>query len=76
MSDPDLRARAAGAGDDYEVAFTIPLKRLTALKLVARASRIPVTIIGHMEKGQGVAVRLADGTFAEAEAGGYDHFAR
>lgn len=75
-TDPNLPNRLAGAGDDYEIAFTIPLKRLAALKNAARAARTPVTIIGHVEKGQGVAVRLPDGAFAEPAAGGYDHFAR
>jgi thiamine-monophosphate kinase len=75
-NDADVLNRAVAAGDDYEIAFTIPLKRLESLKKAARAVRTPVTIIGHMEKGQGVAVRLPTGEFAEPEAGGYDHFAR
>lgn len=75
-TDNDLRTRAVGAGDDYEIAFTIPLKRLDALKKMARAARTPVTIVGHMEKGAGVAVRMPDGEIVEPETGGYDHFAR
>ncbi len=73
--DSDVRNRAIGAGDDYEIAFTIPLKRLNLLKAAARKARTPVTLIGHMEKGQGVAVRMPDGQVAMPDATGYDHFA-
>lgn len=75
-TDAGVRARAISAGDDYEITFTIPPKRLAALKSAALRSRTRVTVIGRIEKGAGVAVRLLDGTLAEPETGGYDHFGR
>lgn len=74
--DREVQTRAVYAGDDYEIAFTIPLKSLPALKIAARNARTPVTIIGHMEAGQGVLVRMPDGAVVEPDSAGYDHFAR
>lgn len=74
--DVELLSRAVAAGDDYEIAFTIPLKHLAKLKNAARAAGTPVTIIGHVENGRGVAVRLPTGEIVEPETRGYDHFRR
>ncbi|MFT3808650.1 MAG: thiamine-phosphate kinase [Micropepsaceae bacterium] len=75
-TDPDIRHAAIGAGDDYEIAFTVPPKRLKSLKSAAEKSRIRVTIVGRVEKGAGVAVALPDGSQISPERGGFDHFAR
>lgn len=74
--DPDVRNAAIGAGDDYEIAFTVPPKRLKLLTSAARKARIPVTVIGRVEKGAGVAIALPDGSEIVPERGGFDHFAR
>lgn len=75
-ADPDVLPRAIGAGDDYEIAFTIPPKRLKTLQSAALKARTRVSVIGRVEKGRGVAVRLPDGALLEPDARGYDHFAR
>lgn len=76
LADPDIRARAIVAGDDYEIAFTIRPRHLELLKALARQSRVPITCIGRIEKGQGVVVRTPEGALTVPGAGGYDHFAR
>lgn len=73
---PDVRARAITAGDDYEIAFTVPPARLGALKAAASAARTRVTVIGRIERGDGVEVALPGGGVWRPDQGGFDHFAR
>src|ERR1700749_134214 len=64
----DAIVRAATAGDDYEIAFT-------ASALIADA-RTPVTCIGQVEQGSGVALLDAEGREIAVPRKGYSHFAR
>ncbi|MCC6919746.1 MAG: thiamine-phosphate kinase [Alphaproteobacteria bacterium] len=73
-ADPGLRARLLTAGDDYEIAFTVPKRRLAACKAAALKARTRVTVIGTVEAGQGVAVLGRDGKALALTGGGYDHF--
>jgi thiamine-monophosphate kinase len=58
--------RAATAGDDYEIAFTAPS--------LIRDAHTPVTCIGRVEQGSGVALIDADGNEIIVLRAGYRHF--
>lgn len=72
-ADTGLRPRALEAGDDYEIAFTLPARRLEACRAAASESRTRVTVIGRVEQGRGVAVTGRDGLPVPLR-GGFDHF--
>ena len=55
-------------GDDYELLFTVPAARKAEL------ARLPVTVIGRMEAGQGTSVIDAQGRAIDTGKGGYRHF--
>jgi len=65
---------AAGAGDDYEIAFTAPASEMEAILDLARRTITPVAVIGSVLPGSGVA--MLDGTGQEIPIGrkGYMHF--
>ncbi len=71
---PDAILRAATAGDDYEIAFTAPASVESTIAEAARASGIPVTRIGHVAEGTGVALMGADGREIAVSKPGYTHF--
>lgn len=64
--------RAITAGDDYEVAFTAP--SLEAVQATAGACGVPVTRIGVVDAGEGVAVLGQNGREVAISCGGYTHF--
>lgn len=72
--DPAWMARLISGGDDYELLFTAPKNARAALKRLAKASKAPLTRIGHVEKGQGVRLVMASGKAFKIEASGYTHF--
>jgi thiamine-monophosphate kinase len=74
-SDSALAQRCAlTGGDDYELCFTAsPARREMLVDAGARLG-VPVTRIGRIEPGSGVAVLEASGAQMEIERGGYDHF--
>ena len=55
-SDDKAVLRAATAGDDYEIAFTAPRAKRAKLMAAAKAAGVPVTEIGWVMKGRGVAL--------------------
>ncbi len=55
-------------GDDYELLFTVPAAH------EAELARLPVTVIGRMEAGQGASVIDTDGRIIDTGRGGYRHF--
>jgi len=63
-------AQACHSGEEFELAFTAPADRATALRRAARRVGVPVTAIGTVRRGRGLAWR--DGATL---GGGYDHFA-
>jgi thiamine-monophosphate kinase len=65
---------AVTAGDDYEIAFTAPAaKRDKVLRAAAQAA-MPVTEIGRVEAGAGVALLDSSGREIPVSRTGYRHF--
>jgi thiamine-monophosphate kinase len=67
-------ARAATAGDDYEIAFTAPKARRAQVLAAARVAATPVTEIGWVMKGRGVALLGPDGKPMKLAEAGWAHF--
>jgi thiamine-monophosphate kinase len=67
---------AVGAGEDYEIAFTAPKRRLNAIAEAADAARTPVTCIGVVGKGSGVRLLGPDGKPVTPPKTGWNHFGR
>ncbi|MBS0274536.1 MAG: thiamine-phosphate kinase [Proteobacteria bacterium] len=65
---------AVTAGDDYEIAFTVPsAKRHEVLQLAHRAGAV-ITEIGRVETGSGVALLDSSGGEIPVSRKGYRHF--
>ncbi len=56
-------------GEDYELLFTVPLSDYDQLK-----SSREVHIIGHMTEDKSIQIVLEDGSVADVEAQGWQHF--
>lgn len=65
----------AGAGDDYEIAFTAPPSRRRAIDLASQLTKTPVARIGSVVRGAGVTLVDGAGARLQAPRQGYDHFA-
>jgi thiamine-monophosphate kinase len=70
----DAIARAATAGDDYEIAFTAPAKLRSAIAAAANEAKVAVREIGRVEDGEGVVLLDAGGQPIPIERAGYTHF--
>jgi thiamine-monophosphate kinase len=73
-AEPDKAAamsKLATSGDDYEILFCAPPE---AGAEVARRSGVPVTRIGRVEAGQGVALLGPGGAPIPVARGGFTHF--
>ena len=73
-AEPDASAALAALatfGDDYEVLFCTPAE---AGAEVARRSGVPVTAIGRVEAGEGVALLGPDGSPIPVSRAGFTHF--
>lgn len=68
-------ALALTAGDDYELVFTAPASRRTAIAAAAGKAGVSATRIGQVSTGSGVQVLDADGTCVRFDRKGYQHFA-
>ncbi|GAB2502492.1 thiamine-phosphate kinase [Lysobacter humi (ex Lee et al. 2017)] len=68
------RVLQAGGGDDYELLFTAPDGAEAAIEAAAARSGTPVTRVGRVRAGAGVAVRASDGRAWAAGRRGYTHF--
>jgi thiamine-monophosphate kinase len=68
------RARAAIAGDDYEIAFTAPRSRADAILGAARRTGTQVTEIGRVASGRGVALLDEGRNPIQVPRQGYTHF--
>lgn len=62
------------AGDDYELCFTIPADRQTALEKRLTAKQPPIHCIGKTETGHTLKLKTPQGTTKTIEPTGYDHF--
>ncbi len=67
-------AKAVTAGDDYEIAFTAPASARAQILEAARQSATPVTEIGRVEEGEGIALMDASGREIPLPRQGYTHF--
>ena len=65
---------AVTAGDDYEIAFTAPRAKRSAVMAAARAAGVRVTEIGFVAKGRGVALLGRDGRAIAVKKKGWEHF--
>lgn len=61
---------ALSGGEDYELLFTVPSRRLAKL----RSLRLPVTEIGIVTNKRSVSIVGEDGKKVRCERKGYDHF--
>ena len=71
---PDPPWRVLGAGDDYELCFTVDAARLPAVQDLAALLGIPVTRIGWTEAPPGLRCLNGRGEIEPMEGVGYDHF--
>ena len=71
---PVLMADAMTGGDDYEVVFTLPRERWDAMQLAARASNIPITVIGEVKQGHAPLSVTHKGETFITRIGSYSHF--
>ncbi|MDR0779869.1 MAG: thiamine-phosphate kinase, partial [Pseudomonadales bacterium] len=54
LSAPEALALAAGAGDDYELVFTLPPLCASEVRELAAAGEVPLTCIGEVLPGEGL----------------------
>jgi thiamine-monophosphate kinase len=64
-----------GGGDDYELLFTAPAARRSAVHSAALAAATPVTRIGVIEAEPGVRLVSTEGRLIDRRYGSFDHFA-
>src|SRR5439155_1208895 len=67
-------ARAASAGDDYEIAFTAPSSATPNIEAASRSASTPVTRIGRVLHGSGTALLDSSGREIPLSHKGYTHF--
>ena len=65
---------ALAGGDDYELCFTSPVTRRSAVEALSKRLDLPLARIGAIVAGSGCIVRAADSRVINIEESGYDHF--
>jgi len=68
-----LRCALAG-GDDYELAFTAPVARRSAVAIAAAAARTSVTRVGAITEGRDLVLQDEAGKPMDTPFKAYDHF--
>ena len=68
------RLLQASGGDDYELCFTIPLKRREDLDRIGKESACPLTVIGKINASGELVCTMTDGELYVPQGHGYDHF--
>ncbi len=63
-----------GAGDDYELLFTLPAAARARLPELAAAGGVPLAVIGEVAAAAGIRLFTAEGEAVRVEPAGYDHF--
>ena len=71
---PVLLADAVTGGDDYEVLFTLPPKRLADLSVAAQAVGVPFHVIGEVHRGYDPLTVSHNGETFSTSSGSYSHF--
>jgi len=66
--------RATTAGDDYELAFTVPPEKCAAVVRAAGEAGVPIEEIGVVTKGRGVNLRDSAGRSIPVSRPGFEHF--
>jgi len=74
MATADVRARLLTGGDDYEIVFTAAPAAEAALRALARAQGLLLTLVGSVAAGQGVTVVDEAGGVISLLQKGYRHF--
>jgi thiamine-monophosphate kinase len=74
VAQPELAARLATGGDDYELLFAAPAKATAAIGRLATELDLPVTVIGTIEAGAGVRLLDASGRAMPVASAGWEHF--
>ncbi|MFZ5609290.1 MAG: thiamine-phosphate kinase [Pseudomonadota bacterium] len=69
----ELRRRAAVAGDDYELVFTVPDAQEAALFTLCQDLSVTLSRVGTVQPGHGVVVRDSQGRAVDLGPGGYRH---
>ena len=72
--EPDLLVRVLTGGDDYELLFTVPPERATAVLEAAKTAATTVTRIGAVRSEPGVTVLDRAGEPLSLPSAGYRHF--
>ncbi len=67
-------AKAASAGDDYEIAFTAPASSRRALAELSQTHELSIREIGRVEEGAGVTFLDDEGRFFAPDRLGFTHF--
>jgi thiamine-monophosphate kinase len=73
-ADPRRFETAVTGGDDYELLVIAAADKGEALAAAARATATPLTRIGRIVAGEGVALRKPDGSLMRPARGGWSHF--
>ncbi|HEX2593367.1 MAG TPA: thiamine-phosphate kinase [Rhizomicrobium sp.] len=67
--------KAISGGDDYELAFTAPERHTRRIMALSAKTGVSISRIGHVEKGEGVALRDSHGKPVKLpKASGWTHF--
>ena len=63
-----------GAGDDYELCFTLPPEHQQTVARLSESLGLPITRIGQIEDTPGLRCVQADGGLWQSAISGYEHF--
>jgi thiamine-monophosphate kinase len=72
-ADPARLVRVLTGGDDYQLLFSAPESRATAVRAAAERAGVSVTPIGRLEAGAGVRVTDSAGRALDLTDGGWRH---
>jgi thiamine-monophosphate kinase len=75
LIEPDIQRMALAGGDDYELCFTAPARFHGDIMRLAQLVALPLSCIGTLREGSGIAVCGLDGTSLQLDRSGFDHFA-
>jgi len=65
---------AISFGDDYEIAFTAPKSMRRSVEMASNVTKTPVTRVGKVMSGDGVALIDPHGNAIGFDKSGFDHF--
>ena len=71
---PVLMADAVTGGDDYEILFTLAPENLAAMRLAAKAARVPAAVIGAVSAGRDPLTVTHRGETFLTRSGSFSHF--